>query len=73
MRYLKLAVPAVIVAAGVFVNTTSTFAKPQFVKETKKGCTYCHTKAKGGKTDADLTAAGKYYREHKTLEGFTGK
>jgi hypothetical protein len=73
MRYLKLAVPAVIVGVGIFVNASSTFAKPQYSKETKKGCTYCHTTAKGGKNDADLTAAGKYYKEHKSLEGFTGK
>ena len=73
MRYLKLAVPAAIVAAGMFVNATSTFAKPQYVKETKKGCTYCHTSAKGGKTDADLTAAGKYFKEHKSLEGYKAK
>jgi hypothetical protein len=73
MRYLKLAVPAAIISAGLLVNATSTFAKPQYMKETKKGCTYCHTSAKGGKTDADLTAAGKYFREHKSLTGFTGK
>lgn len=73
MRYLKLSLPAGIIAAGLLFNATATFAKPEYMKKEKKACTYCHTSNKGGKTDADLTDAGKFYSKNHTLEGFTPK
>jgi len=34
----------------------------------KKACTYCHVDAT--KAPKDLKDAGKYYQEHKSLEGY---
>lgn len=71
MSYLKLIVPALVLATGVLINSSTSFAKPEDTKATKKSCTFCHVSAKGGK---DLTDAGKYYKEHsKSLEGYTAK
>jgi hypothetical protein len=67
MHILKFAVPATILSVGLLVNTTASFAKPEFAKKEKKGCAFCHVKA-GAK---ELNDAGKYYKEHKfSLEGY---
>jgi hypothetical protein len=55
---------------GGLLMGTAAFGKPEDTKKTKKACTFCHVTAKGGK---DLTAAGKYYREKRTLEGYEAK
>ena len=39
---------------------------PELAKKENKQCVYCHTSI--GKPD--LNDAGKYYKEHGTLEGF---
>ncbi len=70
MRFVKFAVPALVLAAGMLVNSTTSFAKPEDTKKTKKPCSYCHVSAKAGK---ELTEAGKYYKEHKTLDGYEAK
>ena len=70
MRAIKFVVPALVLAAGLLVNTTSSFAKPEDTKKTKKPCAFCHVQPKGGK---DLTDAGKYYKEKKTLDGYEAK
>jgi len=71
MKFLKLALPMVAFGTLMLVHTSSSFAKPEDTKATKKACSFCHVNAKGGK---DLTDAGKYYKEHgKSLEGFTPK
>lgn len=62
--------PMAVLAAGFFVNTTASFAKPEYSKTEKKSCTFCHVKA-GSK---DLNDAGKYYKEHgHSLEGYKAK
>ena len=54
-----------IVAGGLFLSIA--YAKPEYSKKEKKGCTFCHVKM-GSK---DLTDAGKYYKEHNhSLEGY---
>ena len=70
MRFTKFVVPAVVLVAGLLINTSASFAKPEDTKKTKKPCTFCHVSAKGGK---DLTDAGKYYKEKKSLEGYEAK
>ncbi|MCC6586094.1 MAG: hypothetical protein IT168_05195 [Bryobacterales bacterium] len=63
---MKLALSALWLTIGLLVVATpQSFAKPEFMKKEKKGCTYCHTTAKG----PDLNATGKYYKEKKTLDG----
>ncbi len=67
MRTLKYVLPAAILMAGLAVNTTVSYGKPEYSKKEKKGCTFCHTK-QGSK---ELNEAGKYYKEHNhSLEGY---
>ena len=42
---------------------------PEFTKKENKACVYCHTAM--GKPD--LNEAGKYYKVHRTLEGYVEK
>jgi hypothetical protein len=70
MKLVKFAIPAVVLAAGLLVSSTASFAKPEDTKKTKKPCTFCHVSAKGGK---DLTEAGKYYKDKKSLDGYEAK
>lgn len=76
MRAMKWVLPTTLLAAGFLVCTTSSYGTPAFAKATKKSCTFCHTTVKPsdpGLMMKSLTAAGKYYQEHKTLDGYTGK
>jgi hypothetical protein len=41
------------------------------MKATKKNCTYCHVDSKA--KPKELTEAGKYYQEHKSLDGYQEK
>jgi hypothetical protein len=46
------------------------------MKQTKKACAYCHTQTmpkKGDPKATDLTDAGKYFKEHKSLDGYVEK
>ena len=70
MRKLRFAAPALVLAAGLFVSNSVSFAKPADTKKTGQKCTVCHTSMKGGKED--LTAIGKYYKEKGTLDGYSG-
>jgi len=63
---LKLVVPAGILAAALCLNSTATYAKPEYSRRTKKECSFCHP-ADSWK----LNDAGKYYRDHKySLDGY---
>lgn len=44
-------------------------ATPEYAKKENKACTFCHPAV--GKPD--LNEAGKYYKEHHTLEGYKEK
>ena len=70
MKLVKLAVPACVLATGLLISSSMSFAKPEDTKKTKKACSFCHVQAKGGK---DLTDAGKYYKDKKTLDGYEAK
>jgi len=69
MLKIKYSVPATILLGGMVVSSTLSFAKPEYVKATKKACAYCHVDSKA--KPKELTEAGKYYKEHKSLEGYT--
>lgn len=76
MSRLKLIVPAAIVLGGFLVCSTASYGKPEYTKATKKACLYCHGKNTPSDKDAmnkNLTAAGKYYQEHKSLDGYQEK
>ena len=72
MSLLKYVVPAVVLVAGIAVTSTSSYAKPEYVKATKKACAYCHVgdaKVKPPK----LTEAGEYYKKNNSLDGYAEK
>ena len=75
MRLWKiLAIVAALVMILMSAISSGTTAKPEYTKKEKKACTYCHA-SKNPKeySDKDLTDAGKYYKEKKTLEGYKEK
>ncbi|MGA2268620.1 MAG: hypothetical protein ABSH44_09145 [Bryobacteraceae bacterium] len=71
MSHLKVIVPAAILLGGFLVCSTASFGKPEFTKATKKPCAYCHVDSKA--KPKELTDAGKYYQEHKSLDGYQEK
>jgi hypothetical protein len=75
MSHLKVIVPAAILLGGFLVSTTASFGKPDYTKATKKQCVYCHAKVSVDKEEMNknLTAPGKYYHEHKSLDGYQEK
>jgi len=75
MSHLKLILPAAIVLAGFLVCSTASYGKPEYTKATKKQCVYCHAKVSTDKPEMNknLTDAGKYYQEHKSLDGYVEK
>ena len=72
MSRWKLIVPAAVLLGGFLVCSTASFGKPEYSKTTKKACVYCHEKTVADKTvmAKNLTDAGKYYAEHKSLDGY---
>lgn len=71
MSRLKLILPAVVLLGGFLVCSTATFGKPEYTKQTKKACAYCHVDAQ--KAPKDLKDPGKYFQEHKSLDGYQPK
>lgn len=71
MSMLKFIAPAVVLAGGIAFTSMSSYAKPEYVKTTKKACTYCHVDAKA--KPKELTPAGEYYQKNKSLDGFVEK
>jgi len=67
-KILKRAIPAAILAAGVWCATvTPSYAKPEYAKAEGKACTYCHVMS--GKPE--LNAGGDYYAAHNhSLKGY---
>ena len=72
---LKTVLPAAIVVGGFLVCTTASYGTAEYAKNTKKSCTFCHEKVSSDKTvmTGNLTDAGKYYKEKKTLDGYKAK
>jgi hypothetical protein len=70
MSKIKYAVPAAILLGGLLVNSTMSYGKAEYMKATKKACAFCHVDSKA--KPKELTEAGKYYKEHKSLDGFLG-
>jgi hypothetical protein len=71
MSHLKVILPAAILLGGFLVCSTASFGKQEYSKATKKPCAYCHVDFKG--KPKELTEAGKYYAEHKSLDGYQEK
>ena len=76
MSQWKIVVPAAILLGGFLVCSTASYGKPEYVKTTKKTCTYCHEKNVPTDKDAmnkNLTDAGKYFQKNKSLDGYVEK
>lgn len=75
MSHLKVIVPAAILLGGFLLSTSASFGKQEYMKTTKKACVYCHAKVVADKDEMNknLTAPGKYYHEHKSLDGYQEK
>jgi hypothetical protein len=72
MKFVKFILPVLVLAGGLLVCTVDSYGKAEYTKKEKKGCTFCHTTAKP-KDGKDLTEAGKYYQQKKSLEGYKAK
>ena len=72
---LKTVLPAAIVLGGFLLCTTASYGTIEYSKNTKKACTFCHEKNTPDKEvmKNNLTDAGKYYKEKKTLDGYVPK
>jgi hypothetical protein len=73
MSHLKVILPAAIVLGGFLICTTASYGTIDIAKKTKQKCVYCHTDVKNAKDPKTLTDAGKYYAEHKSLDGYVEK
>jgi cytochrome c553 len=72
MKSVRLFVPAAMLLAAFLA--TNVFATPEMGKKEKKACVVCHEKGvKPTKENPALNAAGKYYKDKKTLEGAPAK
>jgi hypothetical protein len=71
MSHLKVALPAAILLGGFLLCSTTSYGKPEYMKSTKKACVYCHVDSKA--KPKELTEAGKYFAEHKNLDGYKEK
>lgn len=71
MSRLKFVLPAAIAAAGMLVSIPTSSAKPADAAKTKQKCVFCHVDSKA--KPKELTEAGKYYKEKKSLEGYQAK
>jgi hypothetical protein len=55
----------VLVEIGLLLSASAGYARPDYTRRTKKECGYCHPP-----DSWRLTEAGKYFRDHRTLDGF---
>jgi hypothetical protein len=65
MKKLKLALPALILAASIALTSADAFGKPEYTKKEKTACVTCHVTAKS----KELNETGKHYADKKTLQG----
>lgn len=56
----------VLVIVSVLVLASIGLGKAEYSKKEGKPCTYCHPAGKF----KELSEAGKYYQQHRTLEGY---
>jgi hypothetical protein len=59
MKVFKFIMPALILAGGLTITASVSFATKEYTAKEKKGCAFCHTKA-GAK---ELNAVGECYKK----------
>jgi hypothetical protein len=66
MRFLKLAVPTVVLLGGFVLCTSSVYGTPEYAKKEKKACNTCHTKMSSDKAEMakSLTDTGTCYKDN---------
>jgi len=65
----KFALPILVLCGSALLVTSTSYAKPEFTKSTKKACVFCHVDSKA--KPKELTEAGKFYKEHNnSLDGY---
>jgi hypothetical protein len=62
---IRLMIPMIVLVSGFLFNANTSFARPDYTRRTKQECAYCHPP--GGWY---LNDAGKYFRDHRTLNGY---
>lgn len=68
MKALRMLVVAgILVSAATAMLMQTAFPVAQYTQQTGKACSFCHVNPAGG---PELNAAGEYYKEHRTLEGY---
>jgi hypothetical protein len=72
---LKFVLPVAILFGAFLVCTTASYGTTTYATNTKKSCTFCHEKLTADKDamSKNLTDAGKYYKDKKTLDGYVPK
>jgi hypothetical protein len=69
MSKIKYLLPVLVLSGTSMLIVSTSYAKPEYVKTTKKACVFCHVDSKA--KPKELTEAGKYYKEHNnSLDGF---
>lgn len=63
MKFVRL---FVLISIALLAAASLGMSKPEYAKKESAKCTTCHPAGKF----KELTDAGKYYAEHKTLEGY---
>ena len=66
MKRHKLVLPAFILGIGFAVCTTSMYGTPEYARQEKKSCTYCHSKVSSDKARMlkDLNTTGTCYKDN---------
>jgi hypothetical protein len=65
-RLLEILSIAAVFCGAVFFSAAPSVAKPEYARRTQKECNFCHPP-----DSWNLTAAGKYYRDHHySLQGY---
>jgi hypothetical protein len=57
-----------VLMAALLLDARASVARPEYTRKTKKECLYCHPP-----DSFQLTEAGKYYRDHRSLDGYEPK
>ena len=67
MRTIKLILPTAILLSGIgVVCTSSMYGTPEYAKQEKKSCTFCHAKVLSDKAEMakNLNAMGTCYKDN---------
>ena len=67
-RFVSLIAPTGVLMVALFFDARASVARPEYTRKTKKECLSCHPP-----DSFQLTEPGRYYRDHRTLDGYEPK